>query len=88
MPRSGLALLLLGLPGFVLGGCMQSTLARSSNAVYPGTGCWPIRLMRGDHPEPRHIVDYTRKGSLGSWSIPTSVTSITSCRKVRRSATA
>jgi hypothetical protein len=32
MPRSGLALLLLGLPGFVLGGCMQSTLAPSSNA--------------------------------------------------------
>jgi len=32
VPRSGLASLLLGLLGFVLGGCMQSTLAPSSNA--------------------------------------------------------
>jgi len=32
MPRSGLALLLLGWSGFVLGSCMQSTLAPSSNA--------------------------------------------------------
>ena len=32
VPRSGLALLLVGLLGFVVGGCMQATLAPSSNA--------------------------------------------------------
>ena len=32
MPRTGLAVLLVGLLGFVLCGCMQATLAPSSNA--------------------------------------------------------
>ena len=71
MPRSGLALLLVGLLGSVLGGCMQATLAPSSDA-----GLTPRDRQLLAHPpyaqasipEPyrRHIVDYPRKEAPGA----------------------
>src|SRR6188472_3726048 len=71
MPRSGLALLLLGLLGFGLGGCMQSTLAPASNA---GLTSRDRQLLahtpyaQASIPETyrRHIVDYMRKEQPGT----------------------
>src|SRR3954451_19260246 len=66
MPRFGLALLLLGLPGFVLGGCAQSTLAPSSDASFTPRDRQLLAhppYAQAKIPEPfrRHIVDYPRK---------------------------
>src|SRR3981189_2163364 len=71
MPRSGLALLLLGLPGFVLGGCMQSTLAPSSNASLTPRDRELLAhppYAQASIPETyrRHIVDYTRREQPGA----------------------
>jgi lipoprotein-anchoring transpeptidase ErfK/SrfK len=71
MPRSGLALSLLGLLGFVLGGCMQSTLAPSSSASFTPRDRELLahaRYAQATIPEPyrRHIVDYTRKEQPGT----------------------
>ena len=76
MPRPGLALVLLVLPGFVLGGCMQSTLAPSSNAslttrdrqllAYP-----PYAQATIPETYRRHIVDYTRKEQPGTILVDT-----------------
>lgn len=76
MPKCGLTLLLLGLLGFVLGGCMQSTLAPPS-----GAGLTPrdrqllahAPYARASIPETyrRHIVDYPRREQPGSILVDT-----------------
>jgi lipoprotein-anchoring transpeptidase ErfK/SrfK len=71
VPRSGLALSLLGLLGFVLGGCMQSTLAPSSSASFTPRDrqlLAHVRYAQATIPETyrRHIVDYTRKEQPGT----------------------
>jgi hypothetical protein len=65
VPRSGLALLLVGLLGFVLGGCMQSTLAPLSDASLTPRDRQLLAhppYAQATIPEPyrRHIVDYPR----------------------------
>src|SRR6195256_6162881 len=76
MPRSGLALLLLGVPGFVLGGCMQSTLAPSSNASLTPRDRQLLAhppYAQATVPETyrRHIVDYSRKEQPGTILVDT-----------------
>jgi lipoprotein-anchoring transpeptidase ErfK/SrfK len=76
VPRSGLALLLVGLIGFVLGGCAQSTLEPLSD-----TGLTPRDRQLLAHPpyaqatipEPyrRHMVDYPRKEMPGTILVDT-----------------
>ncbi|HEY6600568.1 MAG TPA: L,D-transpeptidase, partial [Xanthobacteraceae bacterium] len=71
MPRSGIALSLIGLVGFVLGGCMQSTLAPSSNASFTPRDrqlLANVRYAQATIPETyrRHIVDYMRKEQPGT----------------------
>jgi lipoprotein-anchoring transpeptidase ErfK/SrfK len=76
VPKSGLALLLLGLPGFVLGGCMQATLAPSSNASLTARDQQLLArppYAQADIPETyrRHIVDYPRKEVAGTILVDT-----------------
>ena len=76
VPRSGLALLHIGLLGFVLGGCMQSTLAPSSNASLTPRDRQLLAnppYARATIPETyrRHIVDYTRKELPGTILVDT-----------------
>ena len=76
MPRSGLALFLLGLPGFLLGGCMQSTLAPSSNASFTPKDRQllahpPYAQVTIPETYRRHIVEYTRKEQPGTILIDT-----------------
>ena len=76
MPRSGLALLLLGLPGLVLGGCMQATLAPSSNASLTARDQQLLArppYAQADIPETyrRHIVDYPRREVAGTIMVDT-----------------
>ena len=76
MPRSGLALLLLGLPGLVLGGCMQATLAPSSNASLTARDQQLLArppYAQADIPETyrRHIVDYPRREVAGTILVDT-----------------
>src|SRR6478736_1738541 len=71
MPRCGLALLLLGVSGFVLGGCMQSTLAPSSNASLTPRDRQLLAhapYAQASIPETyrRHIVDYMRREQPGT----------------------
>ena len=76
MPRYGLVLLQVGLLGFVLGGCMQATLAPTSDA-----GLTPrdrqllahAPYTRADIPESyrRHVVDYPRKEAPGTILVDT-----------------
>ena len=71
MPRSGLALLLVGLLGLVLGGCMQSRLAPSSNASLTPRDRQLLghaRYAQASIPENyrRHIVDYPRREQPGT----------------------
>jgi lipoprotein-anchoring transpeptidase ErfK/SrfK len=75
-PRSGLALLLVGLLGFVLGGCMQATLAPTSDASLTPRDRQLLAhppYARADIPESyrRHIVDYPRKEAPGTILIDT-----------------
>ena len=76
MPRSGLALLLLGLLGFVLGGCMQATLAPSSDASLTPRDRQLLAhppYAQATIPETyrRHIVDYPRKEPPGTILVDT-----------------
>src|SRR5689334_6857102 len=76
VPRSGLALVLISLLGSVLGGCMQATLAPSSNAsLSPRDRQLLARppYAQADIPETyrRHIVDYTRKEQPGTILVDT-----------------
>ena len=76
VPRSGLALLVMGLIGLVLGGCVQTTLAPSTDARFTPRD---RRLLthppyaRADIPESfrRHIVDYSRKEAPGTILVDT-----------------
>src|SRR5437867_12609182 len=71
MPKSRFALLFVGLLGSMLGGCMQATLAPSSNAsltardrellAHP-----PYAQASIPRTYRRHIVDYTRKEQPGT----------------------
>ena len=94
MPRSGLALLLFAVPGFVLGGCMQSTLAPSSNASLTPRDRQLLAhapYAQASIPETyrRHIVDYMRKEQPGTILVDSNdAICITFCREARRSATA
>ena len=76
VPKSRLALLHIGLLGFVLGGCMQSTLAPSSNASLTPRDRQLLAnppYARASIPETyrRHIVDYTRKELPGTILVDT-----------------
>ena len=76
MPRSGLALFLLGLPALLLGGCIQSTLAPSSNATFTPKDRQllahpPYAQVTIPETYRRHIVDYTRKEQPGTILIDT-----------------
>src|SRR5258705_772910 len=76
MPRSGVALSLVGLVGFVLGGCMQATLAPSSDASLTARDRELLArppYARATIPETyrRHIVDYPRKEAPGTVLVDT-----------------
>ena len=76
MPSYGLLLLLVGLLGFVLGGCMQATLAPTSDASLTARDRQLLDnppYARADIPESyrRHIVDYPRKEAPGTILVDT-----------------
>jgi lipoprotein-anchoring transpeptidase ErfK/SrfK len=76
VPRSGLALLLMGLLGLVLSGCMQATLAPSSDASFTQRDRQLLAhppYAQADIPESyrRHIVDYSRRESPGTILVDT-----------------
>src|SRR5437867_10479679 len=76
MPKSGFALLFAGLLGSVLGGCMQATLAPSSNASLTPRDRQLLAhppYAQASIPETyrRHIVDYTRKEQPGTILVDT-----------------
>jgi lipoprotein-anchoring transpeptidase ErfK/SrfK len=76
VPRYGLAFLLVGLLGFVLGGCMQATLAPSSDASLTPRDRQLLAhapYAQATIPEAfrRHIVDYSRKEAPGSILVDT-----------------
>jgi lipoprotein-anchoring transpeptidase ErfK/SrfK len=74
--RSGFALLLMGLLGLVLGGCMQSTLQPASNANFTPRDRQLLAhapYAQATVPETyrRHIVDYSRKEVPGTILVDT-----------------
>ena len=76
MPRSGIALLLMGLLAFGLGGCMQATLAPSSDANFTPRDRQLLAhppYARADIPESyrRHVVDYSRREAPGTILVDT-----------------
>jgi lipoprotein-anchoring transpeptidase ErfK/SrfK len=76
VPRSGRALLLVGLLGFVLGGCMQSTLDPSSGASFTQRDRELLAhppYAQASIPDTyrRHIVDYTRREAPGTVLVDT-----------------
>jgi lipoprotein-anchoring transpeptidase ErfK/SrfK len=76
VPRSRLALLLVGLLGFVLGGCMQATLAPSSDASLTPRDRQLLAhtpYAQADIPETyrRHIVDYPGREAPGTILVDT-----------------
>jgi hypothetical protein len=76
VPKSRLALLLVGLPGFVLGGCMQATLAPSSDASLTPRDRQLLAnapYAQASIPETfrRHIVDYPGSEAPGTILVDT-----------------
>jgi lipoprotein-anchoring transpeptidase ErfK/SrfK len=76
VPRSGLALVVVGLVGLVLGGCMQATLAPSTDANFTPRDRQLLAhppYARADIPESfrRHVVDYSRKEAPGTILVDT-----------------
>ncbi len=76
MPRSGLALLVVGLVGLMLGGCMQATLAPSTDANFTSRDRQLLAhppYARADIPESyrRHVVDYSRREAPGTILVDT-----------------
>ena len=76
MPRSGVALVVVGLVGLMLGGCMQTTLAPSTTANFTPRDRQLLAhppYARADIPESfrRHIVDYSRKEAPGTILVDT-----------------
>jgi lipoprotein-anchoring transpeptidase ErfK/SrfK len=75
--RSGLAWLVVGLTGFLLGGCMQTTLAPSSDANFTPRDRQLLAhapYAQAFVPENfrRHVVDYSRKEMPGTILVDTS----------------
>ena len=76
MPKSGLVLLVVGLLGLVLGGCMQATLAPSTDANFTSRDRQLLAhppYARADIPESyrRHVVDYSRREAPGTILVDT-----------------
>ena len=76
MPRSGLALLSMGLLGLALGGCMQATLAPSSDASLTPRDRQLLShapYAQATIPETyrRHLVDYSRREAAGTILVDT-----------------
>jgi lipoprotein-anchoring transpeptidase ErfK/SrfK len=76
VPRSGLALLLMGLLGFSLGGCMQATLAPATDANFTPRDRQLLAhppYAQANIPEAyrRHIVDYARRETPGTILVDT-----------------
>ena len=76
MPRSGHALLMVGLLGVGLGGCMQATLSPSSDANFTPRDRQLLAnppYAQANIPESyrRHIVDYSRKEQPGTILVDT-----------------
>jgi lipoprotein-anchoring transpeptidase ErfK/SrfK len=76
VPRSGLALLVVGLVGLMLGGCMQATLAPSTDANFTSRDRQLLAhppYARADIPESyrRHVVDYSRREAPGTILVDT-----------------
>ena len=76
MPKSGMALLLVGVVGSVLGGCMHATLSPTSNANLSSRDRQLLArapYAQASIPETyrRHIVDYTRKEQPGTILVDT-----------------
>jgi lipoprotein-anchoring transpeptidase ErfK/SrfK len=76
VPRYGLALLVVGLLGLVPGGCMQATLAPSTDASFTPRDRQLLAhppYARADIPESfrRHVVDYSRKEAPGTILVDT-----------------
>jgi lipoprotein-anchoring transpeptidase ErfK/SrfK len=76
VPRIRLAWLLMGLLGLSLGGCMQATLAPSSDASFTPRDRQLLAhppYARADIPESyrRHIVDYSRREAPGTILVDT-----------------
>jgi len=74
--RSGLAWLVVGLTGFLLGGCMQATLAPSSNASFTPRDRQLLAhtpYAQASVPDNfrRHIVDYSRREMPGTILVDT-----------------
>jgi lipoprotein-anchoring transpeptidase ErfK/SrfK len=74
--RSGLAWLVVGLTGFLLGGCMQATLAPSSNANFTPRDRQLLAhtpYAQASVPDNfrRHIVDYSRREMPGTILVDT-----------------
>ena len=76
VPRSGLALLVVGLLGLMLGGCMQATLAPSSDASLTPRDRQllahaPYAQATVSEQFRRHIVDYPRREASGTILVDT-----------------
>ena len=76
MPRSGLALLPMGLLGLALGGCMQATLSPSSDASLTPRDRQLLShapYAQATIPETyrRHLVDYSRREAAGTILVDT-----------------
>jgi lipoprotein-anchoring transpeptidase ErfK/SrfK len=76
VPRSGLALLLVGVLGFALSGCMQSTLDPSTDASFTPRDRQLLAnapYAQATIPETyrRHIVDYPRRDTPGTILVDT-----------------
>jgi lipoprotein-anchoring transpeptidase ErfK/SrfK len=76
VPRSGLALLFMGLTGLLLSGCMQATLAPSSDANFTPRDRQLLAhppYAQADIPESyrRHVVDYSRREAPGTILVDT-----------------
>jgi len=74
--RSGRAWLLMGVTGLLLGGCMQSTLAPSTNASFTPRdrqllAHTPYAQASVSENFRRHIVDYSRKEIAGTILVDT-----------------
>jgi lipoprotein-anchoring transpeptidase ErfK/SrfK len=76
MPRSGLALLAVGLIGLMLGGCMQATLAPSSDTSFTPRdrqllAHTPYAQATIPQRFRRYIVEYTRREAPGTILVDT-----------------
>jgi lipoprotein-anchoring transpeptidase ErfK/SrfK len=76
MPRSGLALLVVGLIGLMLGGCMQATLAPSSDTSFTSRdrqllAHTPYAQAAIPQRFRRYIVEYTRREAPGTILVDT-----------------